>query len=572
MPIETIRHEGPGRLGILKLEGREERFETPTVDLSLSPFNSLFNPSPPGNYDLNLAPSIPLGFYSPEEIVRKAVDRIRSVSYDGYNTFYLPALKKAKMLDEFVGIIEDNHSEAVYVGNSRQLTKNYREFVEILRRLRERFPNVLIVIDLEPYFYPLAVYLGVDAFDTRSLRLYDFENKAFTQYSPLVWGEGSNSVEFSRSMIEIVRRAIKDGKLRQIVENFLHTPSHEGILRIADVEYGDYLEEYTPTTPRTIYFISNDSLRRPEVRRWQRRVLQRFEPPENTRLVLLFPCSAKKPYSTSRSHMLYRKTVREAVGDGIHLIHDLVLTSPLGVVPREWERLAKYDIVVTGHWSREEVESSSELLAKTLEKYPKDVPIVAHLDGPYVEIAREAAERSGREIIFTSVKDSTTSRNSLGSLRDTLLEFKENLNASKRDRKYREKEWIRKIFDYYLGKGAGAAVLPNEARIRGSRMLIISVDGRQTGTLRDAAISLTPFGMQRVYETTKSYWVEVDFELRGDVFAVGVNAADERIRPDDVVGIIRDGEVIGVGRAVLSGREMLKTKRGIAVKVKNKKR
>ncbi|NPA47026.1 MAG: RNA-binding protein [Thermococci archaeon] len=594
MTVETLKHEGPGRLGIARIRRpHERRIETPTVDLSVSPFNSLFNPQPASSleeYDLTLAPSLPLGFYSPEEVVAKVLEKIGEIDYGDYNTFYLPALKNTKMLDGFLRILEDsgNEFEAVYVGNSRQLTKNYREFVETLKCLRERLPNTLIVMDVEPFFYPLAVYLGVDAFDTRSLKLYDFEGRAFTPYSPFVWSEGANSEEFSRSMIEIVRRAMEEDRLRQIVENFLHTASHEGILRIADVEYGDYLEEYTPTTPRTIYFISNDSMRRPEVGRWQRRVLERFEPPKNTKLVLLLPCSAKKPYSLSRSHVLYRKVVREAVGNGIHVIHDLILTSPLGVVPREWERLAKYDIVVTGHWSREEVESSAELLAKTLEKYPKDIPVVAHLDGPYVDIAKEAAEMSGRDVVFTNVEGSTTSRESLNSLKEVLSSFKDDLEVTRMDRRYRSIDWIRKIFDYYLGKGAGTAVLPEgnrnrmmnrrmargmtRIRVRGSKILTITVDGQQTGTIKDAAISLTPFGMQRVYDATKSYWVEVDFDLRGDVFAVGVNGADERIRPGDIVGIIRDGEVIGVGRAVLSGREMLRARRGVAVKVKKRKK
>jgi archaeosine synthase len=567
--MEVLRHEGPGRLGLVRLE--ERSFRTPAlsgVDFTLSPFNSFFHPSDPDDYDFNLAPSIPLSFYTPEEVIEKALSRLWSVNYEGFNAFYLPALRRTEYLGEFFKIIERYNFDAVYLGNSKILVKEYRYFVKILRELRERFPNIMIITDLEPFFYPLAVYLGVDAFDTRSLKLYDFEGKGFTQFSPFIWSDEPNSLDFAKKTISEVRKALESGKLRYLVENFFPTQYHAGILRIADLEHPDYLEKYTPIQKETVYFISDTSIRRPEVRRWHERVAERFVPPKNTELVLLFPCSARKPYSFSRSHTLYRKAVKEALGLGISKVHELILTSPFGVVPREWEWLAKYDIVVTGHWGEEEIKPAAELLARTLEKYPKETSIIAHLDETYVEIAKLASELSGREIIFTEIKNGTTSNESLSSLTETLKEFP--LEGTKEDRTYRYFENIRKVFDFYFGAGAGEAVLPDNGQVKGSKMLRLFVDDQQTGTFKDGVISVTPFGMQRIYDALSSYWVKVDFELRGDVFAVGVDEADPIIRPDDIVGIVRDGKAIGVGKAVLSGEEMVRAKKGVAVKVRKR--
>ncbi|WP_258083606.1 archaeosine synthase subunit alpha [Thermococcus thermotolerans] len=567
--MEVIRHEGPGRLGLVRLG--EHTFRTPAlvgVDFTLSPFNSFFHPSEPGEYDFNLAPSIPLGFYTPDDVIEKAIGRLWSVNYEGFNAFYLPALRRTEYLGEFFKIIERHNFDAVYLGNSKILVREYRYFVRILRELRERFPNAMIIADLEPFFYPLAVYLGVDAFDTRSLKLYDFEGKGFTGYSPFLWGKEPNSLDFARETILLVRKALEEGKLRYLVENFFNTQYHAGILRIADLEHPDYLEKYTPLQKETVYFISDASIRRPEVKRWHSRVAERFVPPKNTELVLLFPCSAKKPYSFSRSHTLYRKAVKEALGSGIARVHELILTSPFGVVPREWEWLAKYDIVVTGHWGEEEIKPAAELLAKTLEKYPKDVPIIAHLDEAYVEIAKLASELSGREITFTEARNGTTGRESLKSLTETLREFE--LEGTKEDRTYRYFEGIRKVFDFYFGVGAGEAVLPDGGKVKGSKMLRLFVDNQQTGTFRDGVISVTPYGMQRIYDAVGSYWVRIDFELRGDVFAIGVDEADPAIRPDDIVGIVRDEKVVGVGKAVLAGEEMVRSKKGVAVKVRKR--
>ncbi|MCD6373829.1 MAG: RNA-binding protein, partial [Thermococcus sp.] len=173
-----------------------------------------------------------------------------------------------------------------------------------------------------------------------------------------------------------------------------------------------------------------------------------------------------------------------------------------------------------------------------------------------------------REIIFTDVRNGTTSRESLSSLTETLKEFE--LEGTKEDRTYRYFENIRKVFDFYFGAGAGEAVLLEDGQVKGSKMLRLFIGNQQTGTFKDGVISVTPFGMQRIYNALNAYWVEIDFDLRGDVFAVGVNEADPVIRPDDIVAVVRDGQVVGVGKAVLSGEEMVRAKKGVAVKVRKR--
>ncbi|MEM3788961.1 MAG: PUA domain-containing protein, partial [Candidatus Bathyarchaeia archaeon] len=55
----------------------------------------------------------------------------------------------------------------------------------------------------------------------------------------------------------------------------------------------------------------------------------------------------------------------------------------------------------------------------------------------------------------------------------------------------------------------------------------------------------------------------------GDVFATHVLKADDGIRPKDEVIVVNErGEVLAVGKAVLSGEEMTAFKVGVAVKVR----
>jgi archaeosine synthase len=63
-----------------------------------------------------------------------------------------------------------------------------------------------------------------------------------------------------------------------------------------------------------------------------------------------------------------------------------------------------------------------------------------------------------------------------------------------------------------------------------------------------------------------------DFDLGGNLFAVGVNSADPAIRTGDEVAIVRNGQLEGVGVAAMSGPEMAMSKRGEAVRVRHKRR
>ncbi len=63
-----------------------------------------------------------------------------------------------------------------------------------------------------------------------------------------------------------------------------------------------------------------------------------------------------------------------------------------------------------------------------------------------------------------------------------------------------------------------------------------------------------------------------DFELKGNLFAVGIISADESIRPGDEVIMIHNGRLEGVGVANMSGTEMSDAKRGEAVRVRHKRK
>lgn len=142
---------------------------------------------------------------------------------------------------------------------------------------------------------------------------------------------------------------------------------------------------------------------------------------------------------------------------------------------------------------------------------------------------------------------------------------------------------IRSVADYQFGKGIGAKLFPENVEIirskRTGRIRYVYLNGKRLATLRptDGLFSLSILGATRIVENANSAkclvavrdGVSEFIAEGGDVFAKHVVKADGDIRPkDEVIVVDERGEVLAVGRAVLSGEEMIAFTRGVAVKVR----
>lgn len=148
-------------------------------------------------------------------------------------------------------------------------------------------------------------------------------------------------------------------------------------------------------------------------------------------------------------------------------------------------------------------------------------------------------------------------------------------------------EQIRKIADYQFGKGVGENLFPENVEIifskRTGRIRYVYLDGKLLATLNPATglFTLTIEGAKRVFSSMspKRLWVKISneavpfVESGGDVFAKHVIESDENIRPgEEVIVIDCEGNIIAVGKAALSGVEMMTFNRGVAVKIRRGRR
>jgi len=383
-----------------------------------------------------------------------------------------------------------------------------------------------------------------------------------------------HNVAALRAELRRVRERVRSGRLRDYVEGQVR---HDGWLTAALREFDDqwrYLEERTPLArDAELTAASAETLDRVEIRRFADRVTSRYRNRFTDQPLVVVPCSATKPYSDSQSHRQFHDAIKWRG-------HTVSMTSPIGVVPQELETAypaQHYDAVVTGDWSEDEIEFVAEVFRRYLERndYSR---VVAHVPA---EGYREICERVERDpaidvpFEYTCVDHPTTDE-SLGELNAALA------GEPAYSKREREHNTVRALADYLFGDGAGDDLFgvgdgsENGIRTTGRYPRLQAWDsdrdGEQLATLvpQYGTLSFTLAGARRWVESdvpTKRVAIDA-FVPHGSVLAPGVVDADPSIRVGDEV-VIEGPKAFAVGRAEMSGPEMVDSTRGIASGVRH---
>jgi archaeosine synthase len=508
-------------------------------------------------FDINVPPlkTLKIPFDAPREVAEELVKLNKSeyvrkseVSYQIIN-----AGKYADLID-----IEEN-MDVYVISDLRQIIKR-REMIEIIPQVREMIsPNSGIYVPgAMPLEIPLIVYMGADYFDYSSASYYAAQGYKFSKNRLIKSEEDFESLKtFNESIIdqvlEEVKFCIESGSLRNLVEE---TTISNPYLRS---NYRRFKPELTniPISKSNKIIVTIDETKIPEVQKYIERA-KNYEP--YTNVIILLPCSSKKPYSYSKSHQFFINAINSVRMP----VEELILTSPYGVVPRALERLVDYDIPVTGEWSSDEIEFINKYLKNYIEiaksKF-EEVKIIAHLPEHYLEIL------DIDEDYIISSDGNPTSDNSLKNLKNILKELDQTADSkSKRAQRLHNYQELAK---FQLGKN----FLPEDVMIKGRHVKFFIKEGKNTVQLAsindNGLFVLTSQGGELLGKTN---WVEVDFNVKkGSLFAPGFKDADEAVSVNDEVVIVKDNEVLGVGRALMSGKEMKKATHGVLVNIRHVK-
>ena len=490
--------------------------------------------------------------------------------------------------EEAVSETVKNVDGEVYVlSNALHLVQKPDSFVKTIVNLRKGvgYQKLIYTPGLgNPNHIALLVYLGIDLFDSVSFILNARKGIFLTPLGKLnrnimeekfcfcpscIHGKGDfdsillHNYFASISELKLIRNAIRGGQLRELVESRVRTePLMVAIMRTFDSNYYLFQEKYLPVSGGTLIAASNDSLFRPEIVRFRERVKERYKKPSHKKILLFLPCSARKPYSFSKTHKAIGKTLSQCGNRSV--VHEVVITSPLGVVPIEVELFypaQQYDIPVARTWSKDEKSMIGEGIIEFLKINSYD-SIVVHLPPDY-------------EFVFdflddyiNTCGDNPTSNQSLDKLGNVLSGLVGPYEKIDRETLSRENMMC---FAQFQFKNAGEALI-KDAIIKGRYPnLRIFKDGKQIGMLvgKRGLISLTIEG-GKILSEKNAYWVKIhDFTPKGNIFAVGVKDADENIRIGDDVIVQKDDELVGVGVAQMNPEEMVKSDRGEAVRIRH---
>lgn len=460
--------------------------------------------------------------------------------------------------------------DCVMVANWHTAFQNPRNYVTWLAGLKEKIPPDTAwyaPAAALPSTAHILVYSGFDLFDFTAVDLKTAQGLFCLpegEFPGTYLGAGMCDCEGCRNddlrihnrtalarEIALISRFIQAHQLRELVDARcrMHA-AHVAILRHLDNQAA-LMDQVTPVVRSSpLGAMSGDVLKRPEVQRFTGRVIERYIPPPAD-LVVLLPCSARKPYALSSSH---RQFVAAIGGRAL----ELIVTSPLGLVPREIERLypaAHYDVPVTGYWDREEKAFAASVIRQYFERHPAK-RIIAHLEGGALDSALMAAADMGITLECTCTGH-PVSPASLRSLEEAC-----------------EGEH-RVAYNPVRGTGSwqfGTRIETRGLEIRGRYPEMVARKGKEpyfaietrTGLLRPtfAGWSLIPEGY-RVY-------IE-DFIPHGDVLVPGIRDADSRIREGDEVLVVGPS-ALATGRAAMSAPEMCRSERGVAVRVRTRKK
>lgn len=514
---------------------------------------------------------------------------------------------------------------------------NFSEVQRIFFDLKTNLPSHLLWIaggQIYPQDYPMAIYLGFDLIDVRSQIIAGSEGQYITSHTR-IWARNLRNVACACSACQELRFLLPGVKLEQVqslivqhncfsavqeyntcfhhlnegifrtyLEETIHrNPSAAAFLRSCDKTYNSIFSSRFPLIlANPVVCIGPESYSRPEIMNFILRIREHVTPAKEYPLVLLLPCSAGKPYSGSRSHVKFIHTIRKVMKHYYHSIHQVIITSPLGVVPRECESIfpaAHYDIPVTGDWDAFEIESTADNLVHWLLKYTSQkqpLKVLVHLEGGYRR-ACELAENKINEYFQT--KSSTTrkidfcysdceaakvgvsSEEGLTQLEELLnagLSFIESNSNKKNDmesenQKSKQRDLltqitpdeikIRAVFDYQFGKSTGNNIIKNGAVLNqgynyqydeilifdGAGKFVIGNIMRNTGLIR-----LTPTGGKLVVESGNHLiHLKSDTFSGTTIFRPLIEKIDNKAHPgDDMLVVNQNGQYMGVGELIQS--------------------
>ena len=296
-------------------------------------------------YEDNIIPIIP--FNIPTTTVNKDfahneisnyLNRVKNILKDNHKINFGITVKifdHFGLIDPYIQIVNENFNiKILNLADIFDNFNNYRSIVEIIIKLKTEIDrNVIIMASgrIIPKYYPILVYLGVDLINSSYLLYLSSENfydsieyllpiykVEFLPCSCIVCQgrlktllEDKFSIEktdllvlhnliSASTYLKKINQYLKYEDYRIFVEKSTFDDTNIiSLLKILDKNYFELIRFETPISQenKIIKSVGQISYYRPDFQEFRKRMIKNFEPEYWTTLIILLPCSAKKPYS-----------------------------------------------------------------------------------------------------------------------------------------------------------------------------------------------------------------------------------------------------------------------------------
>ena len=472
-----------------------------------------------------------------------------------------PSLLDAELLPEIVVL-----TDAV------QLASQPGKLPTALLTLKHRFPGALLWAPGlgGPDNVAALTLMGVDLFDLARCREASAHGMVLTPNGPREPLDHEDSTleaqvyHFMKALDE-VRAGIANGTLpTQATRASLSSPRMVEHLRrhqTLTAKQEGVLASHVEATDVLACF-SAHMLDDPVVVDWERFMSEAYEAPQPVReVMILLPCSAKKPYRLSKSHGQFLRAINSTG------CHEVMMTSPLGLVPRDLEDVwpaSNYDVPVTGDWSLDELKRVERMLKRLTQRTGyKRIINHTNFDLSFLDL----------EVVDTRRGDGATQYDALQRLSQAVKEAVETFALRNQKNSHRLLEHYRSVARKTTGNDAWCSGLEVRGKLprwrlelNGEQMAVWSID-RNGFSFSKASIDL-------LHEHRALAEIELHPEVKwkGDVFAQHVLAFDPSLRKGDDLRVLQNGECVGLARAQAPGWEWAGTPGTLAKSHQRKKK
>jgi 7-cyano-7-deazaguanine tRNA-ribosyltransferase len=207
-----------------------------------------------------------------------------------------------------------------------------------------------------------------------------------------------HNLHVTMAEMETIKQAIYEGTLWDLVETRAkgHAQMTSALKSLS--KYSKYLEEGSPNFKgKGVFYYDYHSLAKPEVTRYQRKLIENYRAPEQKDIRVVLTTPVKKPYSRSQGFKKLKKQIKELN----KRIDYCFIAAPYGLIPEhlaetyptsQYQIAEPYDNETIQHTVANIIEYLEKNPLKTIIAYrdtPLDQELIKQLEGKYPAILIE---------------------------------------------------------------------------------------------------------------------------------------------------------------------------------------